>query len=148
MDFEKVILNIKNLNIQGATAIAKKGITAFADYVKNGKNLKKDAEYAKKKLMSARPTEPMLFNAIIYVMKKSKTREDYEKYANEFIRIKEESEEIIASEGAKLIRTGMNVFTHCHSSSVERILKKAKMQKLKKKYQELLLLKLIRQNIK
>ncbi len=128
MPLNKIFSQIKRLHIQGATAIAKKGVMAFAEYVAQGSNLKEDIEYAKSKLMSARPTEPMLFNAIEYVIKNSKTREDFIKYAKEFVRIKEESERKIAEYGASLIKNGTNVFTHCHSSSVIRIFKKAKEQ--------------------
>ncbi len=127
-DFTRVVDKIKSLKIQGASAIAKQGVLAFAEYVSKGKSLKKDAGYAKKQLMNARPTEPMLVNAMDYVIKKSKSKNDYLKYAKEFITKKEESEKIIAIEGAKLIKNGMNVFTHCHSSSVLRVLKKAKEQ--------------------
>ncbi len=128
MPLNKIFSQIKRLHIQGATAIAKKGVMAFAEYVAQGNNLEKDIEYAKSKLMSARPTEPMLFNAMEYVIKNSKTREDFIKYAKEFVRIKEESEKKIAEYGASLIKNGTNVFTHCHSSSVIRIFKKAKEQ--------------------
>ncbi|MBN1923259.1 MAG: hypothetical protein JW791_00690 [Nanoarchaeota archaeon] len=128
MSFEKVVEGIKKLKIQGATAVAKKGVLAFADYVSKGRNMKKDSAFAKKKLMNARPTEPMLVNAMNYVIKHSKKPDDYLKYAEDFIKKKEESEEIIAEEGAKLIKNGMNVYTHCHSSSVIRVLKKAKEQ--------------------
>lgn len=125
MSFKEDVMKIKNLKIQGATAIAKKGIMFFAKYVANGKNIEKDAEYAKKTLMNTRSTEPMLFNAMNYVIKKSKTREDYINYAKEFIKKKEKAEKLIAETGAKLIKDGMSIFTHCHSSSVLRILKKA-----------------------
>jgi ribose 1,5-bisphosphate isomerase len=128
MGFKEDLEKIKNLKIQGATAIAKKGIMFFAKYVAEGKNMKKDADYAKKRLMNTRSTEPMLFNAMDYVIKNAKTPNEYLKYAKKFIKIKEEGEKIIAETGAKLVKNGMNIFTHCHSSSVFRVLKKAKEQ--------------------
>ena len=46
----------------------------------------------------------------------------------EFLRNLEQSREYIAEIGAKRIRDGMVVFTHCHSSTVTYLLKKAKEQ--------------------
>jgi eIF-2B alpha/beta/delta-like uncharacterized protein len=126
MEFKEVVDGIKKIHIQGASAIAKQGIMAFAKYVESGKDYKKDIEYAKSELFKARPTEPMLINGIYYIIKKAKNKEDYIKLAEKLIKEKEESEEIISKLGANLIKDGMNVFTHCHSSSVIRILKKAK----------------------
>lgn len=128
MGFQENLDKIKNLKIQGASAIAKKGIMFFAEYVSKGKDLKKDVEYARKKLMNTRSTEPMLFNAMSYVIKKAKTKKEYIKYAKEFIKKKEEAEEKIAEIGVGLIKDGMNVFTHCHSSTVHRILRRAKSE--------------------
>lgn len=128
IDFFKVVSNIKSLHIQGATAICKEGAKAFANYVFNGTNIKKDAEYAKKKLLLARPTEPMLKNIINKIILNSKTKEDYIKVAEELIKLKDESAKIIAKKGADLIKDGMNIFTHCHSSSVINVLTEAKKQ--------------------
>lgn len=128
MNLQTVFTKIKKLHIQGATAIAKKGVMAFANYVANGKDMKKDAEYAKNILLQARPTEPMLFNAMDYVIKNSKTAKEYPKFAKKFIKIKEETENEIAKHGASLIKNGMNIFTHCHSSSVRRVFAEAKKQ--------------------
>jgi eIF-2B alpha/beta/delta-like uncharacterized protein len=128
MDFYEVVDGIKKIHIQGASAIAKKGIMAFAKYVQSGKYYKKDIEYAKSELFKARPTEPMLINGINYIIKNAKKKEDFGKLAEKLIKEKEDSEEIISDLGAALIKDGMNIFTHCHSSSVIRILKKAKEQ--------------------
>jgi eIF-2B alpha/beta/delta-like uncharacterized protein len=128
MDFKDVVDGIKKIHIQGASAIAKKGIMAFANYVESGKDFKKDIEYAKLELFKARPTEPMLVNGINHIIKNAKKKEDFIKLAKKLIKEKEDSEEIISELGAKLIKNGMNIFTHCHSTSVIRILKKAKEQ--------------------
>ncbi len=128
MDFHEVVEGIKKLHIQGASAIAKKGLMAFAKYVNLGKDYKKDIEYSKMQLIKARPTEPMLFNGINYIIKNAKSKEDFIPLAEKLIKQKEESEKIMSELGANLIKDGMNVYTHCHSSSVIRILKKAKEQ--------------------
>ena len=128
MDFHEVVEAIKKLHIQGASAIAKKGIMAFAEYVNNGKDYEKDLEYAKAELFKARSTEPMLFNGINYLIKHAKSKKDLIPLAQKLIKQKEESEEKISKLGADLIKNGMTIFTHCHSSSVIRIFKKAKEQ--------------------
>lgn len=128
MDFKNTVEDIKKLHIQGASAIAKKGLMAFANYVESGKDYKKDIEYAKSELFLARSTEPMLFNGINYIIKNAKKKEDFVKLAEKLIKEKEESEKIISDLGAYLIKDGMVIFTHCHSSSVIRIFKKAKEQ--------------------
>ncbi|MDD2678477.1 MAG: translation initiation factor eIF-2B [Candidatus Nanoarchaeia archaeon] len=128
MNFYEVVEGIKNIHIQGASAIAKKGIMAFAKYVNEGKDFRKNVEYAKIKLITARATEPMLVNGINYIIKNAKSKKDYVPLAEKLIKEKEESEEKISEAGANLIKDGMNIFTHCHSSSVIRILKKAKEQ--------------------
>jgi len=126
MDFNSVVEGIKKLHIQGASAIAKAGILAFARYVKSGNDFKKDVEYAKLELFKARPTEPMLFNGINHIIKNAKSKDEFMGLAEKLVKEKNESEEIISSLGAKLVKNGMTIFTHCHSSSVIRILKKAK----------------------
>ncbi|MFA5333434.1 MAG: S-methyl-5-thioribose-1-phosphate isomerase [Candidatus Nanoarchaeia archaeon] len=128
MEFKEIVDGIKKIHIQGASAIAKQGIMAFAEYVENGKDYKKDVEFAKSELFKARPTEPMLINGINYIIKNAKKKEEFVKLAKKLIKEKEDSEKIISDLGANIIKDGMNIFTHCHSSSVVRILKKAKEQ--------------------
>jgi ribose 1,5-bisphosphate isomerase len=90
---------------------------------------------AKDTLFSSRPTEPLMRNAVNWVMCKVKCSEKkrvadlarvVSSSACEFLRSLEEWRERIAEIGAKRIRDGMVVFTHCHSSTVTHMLKKAK----------------------
>lgn len=128
MGLSEIVLKIKRLEIQGSSAIVKQGVLAFGSYVSKMKNMEQAIPYARKKLITARVTEPMLVNAIDYVIKKSKKQSDFLKYSKEFVKIKTKSENDIAEIGANLIKDGMNIFTHCHSSSVIRVFKKAKAQ--------------------
>ncbi|MDP2946885.1 MAG: hypothetical protein Q8N88_02110, partial [Nanoarchaeota archaeon] len=57
---------------------------------------------------------------------------DRESAAKNLIREIEKSHKIISSRGAKLIKNGMNIYSHCHSSTVIDILKFAKQQHKKK----------------
>lgn len=108
----QVIRNIKSLKIQGASAVAIAGLKAWA----KAKNKSKAA----KLLISARPTEPMLFNALEAVKK------GYDPY--ELIAVLEADLIKIGKIGAKLIKNKMSIFTHCHSSTVASILIEAKKQ--------------------
>ena len=98
--FEEICRKIKNLEIQGAENVAKAGLVAYS--LKPGKD-------SIKKLLSLRPTEPCLENALRFAEKNSV------KDAYEYL---EESDEKIAKIGVKLVKG--NVYTHCHSSTVNK----------------------------
>ena len=105
--FEKICMDIKSLKIQGATNVAKAGLKAL--FIKNDP----------KKIISLRPTEPALQNALEFASRNPK------KYVPIALKHFEDAEKKIAKIGSKLIRNGSVVFTHCHSSSVVEILKEA-----------------------
>ena len=110
MDFEQICKDIKSLKIQGAQNIAKVGVQAF--------KLKHD-KASIKKLLSLRPTEPTLVNAINFCLKDPKK--------NPALALKhlEGSQKTIAKYGARKIKKGDIVYTHCHSSTVTATIKEA-----------------------
>jgi len=111
--FEEICRKIKKMEIQGAENVAKAAVKALM--------IKSDAQSVKK-LVSLRPTEPCLRNAVNFV------KPDPEKLGPVALRHFRESDKKIAEYGAKKIEDGMIVFTHCHSSGVIDILKEAKRQ--------------------
>jgi len=113
--FTKICNDIKNIKIQGAEDIAKAALIAYS--VKPNK-------LSIRKLISLRPTEPMLVNALNYA-KKNGVKKTLELIKN--------NEAKITKLGLKLIKNNYIVFTHCHSSTVVNILKHAK--KKGKKFQ-------------
>lgn len=113
---QNIIQDIKDVKIQGATNIAKAGIKAFL--------ISPDKKTAKA-ILSARPTEPLLQNALKFLLKSKSPTTDSKKYLNYIKKSKKE----IAKKGLKLIKQDMNIFTHCHSSTVIEILKHAKKKK-------------------
>ncbi|MBL7022096.1 hypothetical protein ISR92_02145 [Patescibacteria group bacterium] len=135
MSISKTIRDIKNLKIQGATAVAREALQSLAAF---GRGLKKDGhkyivevDRAAAKLASARPTEPLLHNGLNYA--KSQLRQSssteatqlsaiLEKSVAQWLELIKQAEDIAISKGGKLIKKGFNVFTHCHSSMVEKIL--------------------------
>ncbi len=98
--FNKILKEIKEIKIQGARNIAKAALYAYSIY---------PSKQSIAKLMSARPTEPMLFN----VLKKAE-KEPYEKIYKHF----DEAQEKINLYVFKIIKSNDIIFTHCHSTNV------------------------------
>jgi translation initiation factor 2B subunit (eIF-2B alpha/beta/delta family) len=113
----KIILkDIKSLKIHGAENVAKAGIKAY---------LLNPEKSNAKKIISSRITEPLLQNAI-EILLKSKNKE---KSAKIFLNELETSHEKISKYGSSLIKSDINIYSHCHSSSVIDILIYAKSKK-------------------
>lgn len=109
--FNKICKDISSLKIQGAENIAKAALEALR--YKNDKP-------AVKKLISLRPTEPKLLNALEYA----------EKYGiNNALEYFEKAGERIAYYGNSAIRNNSIIYTHCHSSTVMKIIAEAKRHK-------------------
>lgn len=115
VEFEKICKDIRDVKIQGARNIAKSALKALL--LKNDKN-------SIKKLISLRPTEPLLFNSLFRALSFKEINHGVENSLEHF----ENTEKEIAKHGANIIRDGDIVFTHCHSSSVVNILIEAKKQ--------------------
>ena len=116
--FNNILSDIKSVKIQGAENVAKAGIKAFL--------LNQDKKSVKK-ILATRPTEPLLQNAITKLLKSLNP----EKTAKIFLSDLKKSHETTARKGAMLIKNDMNIYTHCHSSTVMDILKYAKKKQKK-----------------
>lgn len=106
--FREISRGIKEIKIQGARNIAKKALYAY--------NLI-PTKKSKKKLLSLRPTEPMLMNVLDKMDKSS-----YEEILKHF----DDAQEKINKKVFKLIKSGDVIFTHCHSTNVNNALIYAK----------------------
>jgi translation initiation factor 2B subunit (eIF-2B alpha/beta/delta family) len=102
--FNKICKDIKSIKIQGAENIAKSAFKAYKLI---------PTKQSIKKLISLRPTEPMLFNLLNKYNKLS-----YDELTEKL----EENQEKINQEVFKLIKSNKVVFTHCHSSTVTKAL--------------------------
>lgn len=110
MDFNKIIKDIKSLKIQGAENVARAGIRALKTrHDKDSIN----------KIISSRPTEPCLRNAINFVLR------DVKKNADIALKHFDDAQKKIATIGSRKIRNNNIIFTHCHSETVIGILKEA-----------------------
>jgi ribose 1,5-bisphosphate isomerase len=113
--FDKICKDIKEVKIQGARAVAKAAINAL---------LLKHDNRSINKLVSLRPTEPALRNAIKFVMQHADIKQGVKLALDHF----DYAEKKIAELGSRLIEDEMLVFTYCHSSSVANALIEAKKQ--------------------
>ncbi len=106
--FNKIVKDIKEVEIQGARNIAKKALYAYSLIPK---------KRSKKKLLSLRPTEPLLRNVLDRIEK-----QPYKEIMQHF----EDSQDKINKFTLKLIKNNDIIFTHCHSSTVNEVLAYAK----------------------
>ena len=109
--FNEIVKNIKEVKIQGATNIAKSALKAYFLI---------PTISSKKKLISLRPTEPLLAN----VLDKKQSHKEILKHFSHTL-------EKINKFSLKLIKNNDMIFTHCHSTSVVNALIYAKKKKRK-----------------
>lgn len=145
-NIQQVVDDIKSITIQWATNIAKAAFeilisesknksfeswSAFLDFIQQGMEL----------LISARPTEPMLFNGMDYIKSEIKKltpmssthecQQKVEEATQFYLNLINETAERAILNGLGIINDGDNVLTHCHSSSAVKILKLHKVKGLK-----------------
>ena len=131
---------IRKLEVQGARNVAIAAIKALQTLseeteAKNKTDFLDELKETQDVLFSTRETEPLMRNAIRYVITQAKESEAEEVGAISslvaanvglFLQNLEASREKTAEVGANRIRDGMLIFTHCHSSTVTRMIAKAK----------------------
>ena len=123
--FGQILTDIKSLKIQGAEHVARAAVETLARLVseKGSLDIKKEAELLRK----ARPTEPMLRNAVDYFLKNA-TVANAQAVRDKAIAGFDEGDARIASYAAGLIKDKGVYFTHCHSSTVIAAFRFAKLQ--------------------
>ncbi|UCD03675.1 MAG: hypothetical protein JSW73_03990 [Candidatus Woesearchaeota archaeon] len=109
---KKTVEDIKSLRVHGAESIAEYGLKAWEK--------SKDKDRATKLLINSRPTEPMLHIVLFLANSGVSPKKIMSKL--------QEDKKRIYKIGAKLIKNKSIVFIHCHSSTVNGILKEAKKQ--------------------
>jgi ribose 1,5-bisphosphate isomerase len=131
---------IRNLQVQGARNVAIAAVKAIQTQAQQTKAKNKiqflcELKEAQTIFVASRETEPLMRNAIRWIITESQAAktekvaslsQNVVENANQFLKDLEDSKEHIAEIGAKRIRDGSVVFTHCHSSTVTRLLAKAK----------------------
>jgi ribose 1,5-bisphosphate isomerase len=138
-EVRRICTDIKSMKIKGARKIAIAAVNAMnlqarLSDAKNADGFYSDLIEAADELASARPTEPMLRNAIRFLffqLKKEKNRDVrnlkkcVERESKEYLLNIERGLTRIAEFGAKRIPDGSNILIHCHSSTLMSILKRA-----------------------
>lgn len=108
---DKIYNDIKSIKVQGATNVAKAAIKAY---------LVSPNKSTANKLISLRPTEPMLQNILARLEK----GEDKDKILNHF----QDAQDKINKNVLNLIKNNDLILTHCHSTNVVKSLVYAKKQ--------------------
>ena len=98
--FNQICKDIKNVKIQGARNIAKAGLKAYSLI---------QTKTSKEKLLSLRPSEPMLEKVLVLTDKIA-----YNKIIDHF----NQAQETINKHIFKLIKNNDIIFTYCHSTNV------------------------------
>jgi ribose 1,5-bisphosphate isomerase len=131
---------MRRLEVKGARNVAIAALRAIDELAqktkaKNRKIFLQELTKARGILFESRPTEPLMRNAVNWVLcnadssEKTKVSDLSRVVAScscEFLRSLEQSREQIAEIGANRIPNGAVIFTHCHSSTVTYMLRKAK----------------------
>jgi ribose 1,5-bisphosphate isomerase len=117
-EYQTIINDIRTVKIQGAEAIAKAGIQAY---------LLKPTKKSAHTIVNTRPTEPLLQNSLRILEQATNKKKTADLLNHNLIR----DHHKIVLLGAKLIKNDMNIYSHCHSSTVIDILKQAKKDKKK-----------------
>jgi eIF-2B alpha/beta/delta-like uncharacterized protein len=139
MKFDQIVRDIKDLKIQSAETIAQKSIEAMKDYAENIETITKtrffdELEQAKTILIKTRPTEPCMRNSLNFLTHSidsqtlEKTKQLFFQRVQQAQNHLSSARDIIANLGARKISNNLVIFTHCRSTMVMSILKKAKQQ--------------------
>ena len=131
---------IRRIEVQGARNVAIAAIQAFQTLAEQTEattktQLLKELQDAQALFTSARETEPLMRNAMRYIINQTQNvqteqmqalRKTVIASAEGFLKDLAVSSQRAAEIGAKRIGDGSVVFTHCHSSTVTKMLAKAK----------------------
>jgi ribose 1,5-bisphosphate isomerase len=131
---------IRKLQVQGARNVAIAAVKAIQTQAeqtkaKNKTQFMTELKEAQTIFYTSRETEPLMRNAVRWIITQAQTAktekigelsQTVSATAVKFLKDLDSSRERTAEIGAKRIKDGSVVFTHCHSSTVTRLLAKAK----------------------
>ena len=133
---------IRKLEVQGARNAAVAALEAMKSLAEQTKAPSRESFLnelysARDTLFRSRETEPLMRNAVRLIISEVEQAEENEvcnltasvsSTANEFLKDLESSKERIAEIGSRRIKDNMVIFTHCHSSTVTNLLRRAKKE--------------------
>lgn len=135
---KQTIEAIKSLRIQGAQAVAEAAVVALRAVAQTSRAqtsvyFLRELKAAASALTRARPTEPMMRNSLAYILAALKSGATLKELrATVSARIVdvlahfESAQKLIVGTTLKKLRSGMIIYTHCHSSTVSAVLLAAK----------------------
>jgi len=134
---DQLIEDIKTLKVQGATNVARASLDGMKIFVNEyeGTNLDEFLNELKTvswKFASARPTEPLARNLVRFVLSKIEGEKEIDYIRNtaledaimEGYQLLDNARSKIIENGVELLSDVDALYTHCHSSTVEDIIKK------------------------
>lgn len=136
INIQRIADDIKTITIQGATNIAKEACKVMEQELRSQsfstqEELKEFFDTASQMLIDARETEPLLRNGMKYARSKLyqwASQQELIDAFEEYLGWIAEEDKIRPEIGAELIDDGENIVTHCHSSSVVKVLTTARNQ--------------------
>jgi len=137
MNVDDTVKAIKDMEIRGAGRIARACASCIKDVAISGKwdcldAMKKDVTDAKTKIIASRPTAVSLLNGVQYTLKGFGDCKDVceavnliTKNSDDFVKLSEEAVKRIGTIGARRIKDGAVIMTHCNSSAALACIKEA-----------------------
>ena len=139
VSIRQIAERISQLKIQGARNVAIAAIKALVKMseetrAENKKEFSEDLFKAQTILFSSRETEPLMRNAIKWIISQVENSDEKNvnslskivaSSASQFLKNLEDSKTKIAAIGSKRIKNKSIILTHCHSSTVTKLLIKA-----------------------
>ena len=136
---DKIYEDIQNLNIQGATNVALSTFEGMKLYLSLTKETEVQTVYKEfieigEKLANARPNEPLAKNGIKFVKhffnkefsvlpSMSTMKQRLVELSDEYLKMISESKKEIVEKSKNYLKNYDKIFTHCHSSTVEALIK-------------------------
>ena len=127
---------IRRLEIQGSSKVRKAVVNALRESVekskaKNAEQLREELKHNVLLLANARPTEPETRTALRIILRAAQKELALEELKGEIIKActeyeknREKALQMIAEIGSKALKDCGIIFTHCHSHTVDEILKR------------------------
>jgi len=139
LSLKQTVKDIRSLKIQGAEAVSRESVKALKHVIhvskaKTPAAFISEMKKAREELEKTRPTEPYLRNSMKCAFNKviggnlRELKEILFSRVQKTLKMMEHNRKHVVEIGAKKIKNGMIVFTHCHSSTVTSILIEAKNQ--------------------
>ncbi len=127
-EVQKIIEDIRALRVQGAKNVALAALKAVRIVAERSsdEDLRENVRRVVVDLARTRPTEPAMRDALTYVLRhlssKDALLESIDRYEDEVL----DAEKKIADYGARRVPDGGTILTHCHSTTVVSVLRRAK----------------------